>query len=140
MSEEETATVEYSDVTKDLGDKISGLTLIEAKELSDYLEDEHGIKAAAGGGVMVAGPMLGGDGSGGAAAEEQTEFDVILESFGEKKIGVIKEVRALTGLGLKEAKGLVDGAPKPVKEGVSKEDAEAAKAKLEEAGATASIK
>ncbi|MEE2705936.1 MAG: 50S ribosomal protein L7/L12, partial [Planctomycetota bacterium] len=94
----------------------------------------------AGGGVMVAGPMLGGDGSGGAAAEEQTEFDVILESFGEKKIGVIKEVRALTGLGLKEAKELVDGAPKPVKEGVSKEDAEAAKAKLEEAGATASIK
>jgi large subunit ribosomal protein L7/L12 len=139
MSEEETATVEYSDVTKDLGDKISGLTLIEAKELSDYLEDEHGIKAAAGGGVMVAGPMLG-DGSGGAVAEEQTEFDVILESFGEKKIGVIKEVRALTGLGLKEAKGLVDGAPNPVKEGVSKEDAEAAKAKLEEAGATASIK
>jgi large subunit ribosomal protein L7/L12 len=138
MSDEATATLEYSDVTKDLGEKIVGLTLKEAKELSDYLENEHGIKAAAGGGVMMAMPAAG-DG-GGAVAEAQTEFDVILEGFGDKKIGVIKEVRALTGLGLKEAKDLVEGVPKPVKEGVSKEDAEAAKAKLEEAGATVSIK
>lgn len=138
MSDEATATLEYSDVTKDLGEKIVGLTLKEAKELSDYLENEHGIKAAAGGGMMMAMPQGGGDA--GAAAEVQTEFDVILEAFGDKKIGVIKEVRALTGLGLKEAKDLVEGVPKPVKEGVSKEDAEAAKAKLEEAGATVSIK
>ncbi len=135
----DTATLEYSDTTKDLGEKIVGLTLKEAKELSDYLENEHGIKAAAGGGMMMAMPAGGGD-AGGAAVEEKTEFDVILEGFGDKKIGVIKEVRALTGLGLKEAKDLVEGVPKPVKEGVSKEDAEAAKAKLEEAGATVSIK
>jgi large subunit ribosomal protein L7/L12 len=138
MSEEAAATIEYSDATKDLGDKISDLTLKEAKELSDYLENEHGIEAAASGGVMMAAAPA--DGGPGAAPEEQTEFDVILEVFGDKKIGVIKEVRAMTGLGLKEAKELVEGAPKPVKEGVSKEDAEAAKAKLEEAGATASIK
>ena len=138
MSEEATATVEYSAGAKDLGDKIVGLTLKEAKELSDYLENEHGIKAAAGGGVMMAAPA--GDGGGDAPAEEQTEFDVILESFGEKKIGVIKEVRALTGLGLKEAKELVEGVPGKVKEGVSKEDAEAAKEKLEAAGATVSVK
>jgi large subunit ribosomal protein L7/L12 len=137
MSDEATATLEYSDVTKDLGDKIVELTLKEAKELSDYLENEHGIKAAAGGGVMMAAPAAG---DAAAAPEAQTEFDVILEGFGDKKIGVIKEVRALTGLGLKEAKDLVEGVPKPVKEGVSKEDAEAAKAKLEEAGATVSIK
>ncbi len=139
MSEEATATVEFSDATKELGDKIVEMTLKEAKELSDYLEDVHGIKPAAGGGaVMMAGPA---DGAGAGAAEEvQTEFDVVLENFGEKKIGVIKEVRALTSLGLKEAKELVEGVPSKVKEGVSKEDAEAAKAKLEEAGATASIK
>ncbi len=138
MSDEATATIEYSDATKDIGDKIVGLTLKEAKELSDYLENEHGIKAAAGGGVVMAAPADGGAGA--AAAEEQTEFDVVLESFGEKKIGVIKEVRALTGLGLKEAKELVEGVPSKVKEAVSKEDAEAAKAKLEEAGASVAIK
>jgi large subunit ribosomal protein L7/L12 len=138
MSEEATATVEYADSTKKLGEAIVALNLKEAKELSDYLENEHGIKAAAGGGVVMAAPGAGG---GEAAAEEaQTEFDVVLEGFGDKKIGVIKEVRALTSLGLKEAKELVEGVPSKVKEGVSKEDAEAAKAKLEEAGATVSIK
>jgi large subunit ribosomal protein L7/L12 len=139
MSEEATATMDFSDATKELGDKIVEMTLKEAKELSDYLEDVHGIKPAAGGGAVV---MAGSaDAAGGGAAEEvQTEFDVVLENFGEKKIGVIKEVRAMTSLGLKEAKELVEGVPSKVKEGVSKEDAEAAKAKLEEAGATVSIK
>ena len=138
MSEEATAVAEYSDTTKTLGDQIADLKLKEAKELSDYLENEHGIKAAAGGAVVVAGD--GGGGGGGEAAEEKTEFDVVLEGFGDKKIGVIKAVRAMTGLGLKEAKDLVEGAPGKVKEGVSKEDADKAKAELEEAGATVSIK
>jgi len=133
------ATREFSDMTKEMGDKIVALTLKEAKELSDYLEDEHGIKPAAGGGaVMVAGPA--GDAGGAAAAEEKTEFDVVLDSFGEKKIGVIKVVRAVTGLGLKEAKDLVEGVPAKVKEGLSQEDADKLKTELEEAGATVSIK
>ena len=132
---------EFSDATKEMGDKIVGLTLKEAKELSDYLKDVHGIEPAAGGGaVMMAGPAGGGDAGDGGAAEEQTEFDVTLESFGDNKIAVIKVVRTATGLGLKEAKELVEGAPKPVKEGVSKEDAEKLKGELEEAGATAAIK
>ncbi|TWT73642.1 50S ribosomal protein L7/L12 [Posidoniimonas polymericola] len=136
---EEAAVLEYSDATKEMGDKIVGLTLKEAKELSDYLKNEHGIEPAAGGGaVMMAGPA--GDGGGAAAAEEQTEFDVVMESFGDKKIGVIKVVRGITGLGLKEAKDLVEGVPSKVKEGCSKEDAEKIKAELEEAGATAVIK
>ncbi len=139
MSEEATATVEFSDAAKELGETIISLSLKEAKEVSDYLEEVHGIKPAAGGGaVMMAGPADAG--GGGGADEVQTEFDVVLESFGEKKIGVIKEVRALTSLGLKEAKELVEGVPSKVKEGVSQEDADAAKAKLEEAGATVSIK
>jgi len=123
---------------KDLGDKIMGLTLMEAKELGDYLKEEHGIKPAAGGAVMMAGAMPA---AGGAeeAAEEKTTFDVILKGFGEKKIQVIKEVRALTALGLKEAKDLVEGVPKPVKEGVSKAEAEEAQKKLQEAGATVEI-
>ena len=138
MSEEATATVEFSDAAKKLGDKIIDLSLKEAKELSDYLEEVHGIKPAAGGGaVMMAGPA---DAGGGGAEEVQTEFDVVLEAFGDKKISVIKEVRALTSLGLKEAKELVEGFPSKVKEGVSQEDADAAKAKLEAAGATVSIK
>jgi len=139
MSEEATATIDFSDATKELGDKIVEMTLKEAKELSDYLEHAHGIKPAAGGGVVVRGGPADAAG-GGATKEVQTEFDVVLENFGEKKIGVIKEVRAMTSLGLKEAKELVEGVPSKVKEGVSKEDAEAAKAKLEEAGATVSIK
>ncbi len=134
---DEAAVAEYSADTKTMGDKIVGLTLKEAKELSDYLKDEHGIEPASGGGaVMMA---AGGDG-GGEAAAEQTEFDVVLESFGDKKIAVIKVVRTATGLGLKEAKDMVEGAPGKVKEGVSKEDAEKVKADLEEAGATVSIK
>ncbi|MBN2132636.1 MAG: 50S ribosomal protein L7/L12 [Sedimentisphaerales bacterium] len=128
----------WSSDVKDLGDKIVALTLMQAKELADYLKEEYGIEPAAGGAVMMAGP---GPAAGGAEeAEEKTNFDVILASFGEKKIQVIKEVRAMTGLGLKEAKELVDGCPKPVKEGVSKEDAEAAKKQLEDAGAVVEIK
>ena len=132
------ATREFSAAAKDLGDKIVALTLKEAKELSDYLEEVHGIKPAAGGAVMMAGP--GGGGAAAPAAEAKTEFDVMLEGFGDKKIGVIKVVRAATGLGLKEAKDLVEGVPSKVKEGISKEDAEKLKKELEEAGATVSIK
>lgn len=135
----DTATRQFSALTLDLGDKIVGLTLKEAKELSDYLEEVHGIKPAAGGAVMVAAP---GAGEGGAAKPaEKTEFDVVLEGYGDsKKIGVIKVVRAITGLGLKEAKDLVEGVPAKVKEGVSKEDAEKLKKDLEEAGGTVAIK
>jgi large subunit ribosomal protein L7/L12 len=134
----EAATVEFSPATKELGDKIVGLTLKQAKELSDYLEQVHGIKAAAGGVVAVAPGAVGTAPA--EAAEEKTEFDVILESFGDKKINVIKVVRAATGLGLKEAKDLVEAAPSKVKEGISKADAEKLKKELEEAGAKVSIK
>ncbi|MBL9123781.1 MAG: 50S ribosomal protein L7/L12 [Planctomycetaceae bacterium] len=135
----DTATREFSAASKELGDKIVKLTLKEAKELSDYLEEVHGIKAAAGGAVVMAAP--GGAGGGEAAkAEEQTEFTVHLEAHGDKKINVIKVVREATGLGLKEAKDLVEAAPSKVKEGLSKDDAQKLKAKLEESGATVSIK
>jgi len=133
------AAREFSPTTQELGEKIAGLTLKEAKELSDYLENVHGIKPAAGGAVMMAGPAASSEGAA-KAEEEQTEFDVVLESFGEKKIGVIKVVRAATSLGLKEAKDLVEGVPAKVKEGLSKEDAQKLKTELEEAGATVSIK
>jgi large subunit ribosomal protein L7/L12 len=123
------ATREFSALSKELGEKIVGLTLKEAKELSDYLEEVHGIKPAAGGAVMMAAPA--GATGGAAAAVEKTEFDVVLEGFGDKKIGVIKEVRAITGLGLKEAKDLVEGVPAKVKEGISKEEAEKIKTQLE---------
>ena len=129
---------EFSATTVEMGDKIVGLTLKEAKELSDYLEEKHGIKPAAGGTVVMAGPA-GGEG-GGPAAEEQTEFDLVLEAFGDKKIAGIKVVRAITSLGLKEAKDLVEGVPNKVKEGIPKEEAEKIKKELEEAGATVSIK
>ena len=138
MSTDE-AVREFSAETKKLGDTIAELTLKDAKELSDYLEEAHGIKAASGGGVVMAAAPAG-DGAGAAAAEEKTEFDVILEGFGDKKIGVIKVVRAKSGLGLKEAKDLVEGVPAKVAEGLSKEDAEKFKTELEEAGATVSIK
>ncbi len=127
----------WSGLVKELGDKIVALTLIQAKELADYLKEVYGIEPAAGGAVMVAGPAAAAVAE---AAPEKSTFDVVLTGFGDKKIQVIKEVRALTGLGLKEAKELVDGVPKPVKEGVSKEDAEAAKKQLEAAGATIEIK
>ena len=132
------ASKEWGAGIKEIGDKIVALSLLQAKELADYLKEEYGIEPAAGGAVMMAGPMPGAGGA--EEAEEKTTFDVILKSFGEKKIQVIKEVRALTGLGLKEAKDLVEGVPKPVKEGVSKDDAEAAKKQLEEAGAEVEIK
>lgn len=122
---------------KSLGDKIVGLTLLQAKELGDYLKEEHGLEAAAGGAVMMAAPAAGG---GAAAAEEPTEFNVVLGDAGANKIQVIKEVRAATGLGLKEAKDLVDGAPKTVKEHLPKAEAEELKKKLEAAGAKVEIK
>jgi large subunit ribosomal protein L7/L12 len=134
-----TAEATYSDTTKDLGEKIVGLTLKQAKELSDYLENVHGIKAAAGGAMVMAAPAAGG-GAATETAAAKTEFDVILEGFGDKKIGVIKVVRAATGLGLKEAKDLVEAVPGKIKEGISKEDAEKLKKELEEAGGTVSIK
>jgi large subunit ribosomal protein L7/L12 len=126
----------WDSAIKDLGDKIVALTLMQAKELGDYLKEEHGIEPAAGGAVMMAGPAAGGPAE---EAEEKTSFDVILKEFGDKKIQVIKEVRALTGLGLKEAKDLVDNVPKPVKEGMSKEDAEAARDQLEAVGAVVEL-
>ena len=122
-----------------LGDSIASLTLKEAVDLADYMKATYGIEPAAGGAVMVA---AGGDGGGGgaAAAAAQTEFDVILKEAGAKKIEVIKVVREATGLGLKEAKDLVDGAPKTVKEKISKEDADKLKTALEGAGAKVEIK
>jgi len=129
-------TGKWSSKVKKLGDDIMGLTLMQAKELGDYLKDEYDIEPAAGGAVMVAGPAAQGPAE---EEEEKTSFDVILKEFGEKKIQVIKEVRALTGLGLKEAKDLVDNVPKPVKEGLSKDDAEAAQKQLEAVGAVVEL-
>jgi len=127
----------WSKEIKDIGDKIVALTLMQAKELGDYLKGEYGIEPAAGAAVMVAGPAAAGEAE---QAEEKTSFNLVLKEVGEKKIQVIKEVRALTGLGLKEAKDLVDNAPKTVKEGMSKEDAEAAKKQLEAVGAAVELK
>ena len=119
----------WNDQIKQLGDSIVGLTLMQAKELADYLKEVHGIEPAAGGAVMMAGPAAA---AAAPAAEEKTTFTVVLKAAGDKKIQVIKEVRALTSLGLKEAKDLVEGVPKPVKEGVSKAEAESIKKQLEE--------
>ncbi len=137
MAEQEAAVAEIEAEVKKVADKVAGFSLKQAVDFKNYMKDQYGIEPAAAGAVMVAG---GGAGPAEAAAEEQTEFDVILESFGEKKIQVIKAVREATSLGLKQAKDLVDGAPKPVKEKISKEDADALKIKLEEAGATVQIK
>ncbi|SLN52262.1 50S ribosomal protein L7/L12 [Roseivivax jejudonensis] len=123
---------------KKLAEEIVGLTLLEAQELKTILKDEYGIEPASGGAVMMAGPADGGGAA--EAAEEQTEFDVILKSAGASKINVIKEVRGITGLGLKEAKELVEAGGKPVKEGASKEEAEEIKKKLEDAGAEVELK
>ncbi len=123
-----------ADIAK-LVEELSKLTVLEAAELATALEEEWGVSAAAA--VAVAGPAAGGDAP---AAEEQTEFDVILTGDGGKKIQVIKEVRAITGLGLTEAKGLVESAPKPLKEGVNKAEAEEVKAKIEAAGGTVELK
>ena len=119
-----------------LGDQIVGLTLLQAKSLADYLKEKHGIEAAGGGVMVSAAPVA----AAAAVVEEQTEFNVILTGFGENKIGVIKVVRGCTGLGLKEAKDLVEGVPKPLKTGVSKEDAAKLKAEVEQAGGTCDVK
>lgn len=133
----ETATRQWSEQIKELGDKIVSLTLMQAKELADYLKEQHGIEPA--GGVVMAGPAAGAPAAEAPAEEEKSQFDVVLKAAGDKKIQVIKVVRAHTQLGLKEAKELVDSAPKPVRQGVSKDEAEQIKKELEEAGATVSV-
>lgn len=134
MSDE--AAKEFEAKIKELGDQIAGLSLKEAVDLGDYLKDAYGIEPAAGGAVM----MAGGPAAGGGEAEEQTEFDVILKSPGGEKIKVIKLVREATGLGLKEAKEIVDSAPKAIKEGLGKEEAEKLAESLKEAGAEVELK
>ena len=125
-----------ADIEK-IAEDLSNLTVLEAAELAKLLEEKWGVSAAA---APVAVAAVAGGDAGGAAAEEKSEFDVVLAAAGDSKINVIKEVRTITGLGLKEAKDLVEGAPKPVKEGVAKAEAEEIKAKLEEAGATVELK
>ena len=129
-------TVEFSEEISKLADQLVGLTVKDAQSLVDCLKDVHGIEPA-GGGVVMAGLGAGG---GAAEAEERTMFDAVLEAFGDKKIQVIKVVRAITSLGLKEAKELVESCPKAIKEGVSKEDAEKIKSDIEEAGGAVAIK
>ncbi len=135
----EAATIEFSAESKTLGDQLAGLTLKQAKELSDYLEQEHGIKAAAGGAVVMAGPAAG-DGGGAEVAAVQTEFDVILTGFGDKKLDVVKVVKTITGASLMDAKKMVEGVPATLKEGVSKEDADKVKAEIEAAGGSIELK
>ena len=125
-----------ADIEK-IAENLSNLTVLEAAELATLLEEKWGVSAAA---APMAMAMPAGGGDAGGAAEEKTEFDVVLAAAGASKINVIKEVRTITGLGLKEAKDLVEGAPKPVKEGVSKDEADQIKVKLEEAGATVEVK
>lgn len=132
------AAIDVSAELQDLGDKIAGLTLKQAVALGDYLKEKHGIEAAAGGVMMAA--VAGPGPEAAAEKEEQTAFDVVMEDFGANKINVIKVVRAATGLGLKEAKDLVEKTPAKVKEGVSKEDAEKLKKELEDAGAKVVVK
>jgi large subunit ribosomal protein L7/L12 len=128
---------DWSSEVKDLGEKIMALTLLKAQELGDYLKDVHGVEAAAAPVAMMAAPAAG---AGAAAEVEKDSFTVVLTGSGDKKIQVIKVVREITGLGLKEAKDLVDGAPKPVKEEVSKAEAEDMKKKIEEAGGSVELK
>ena len=132
MSDEAATAKEFDKKISDLGDQLAGLTLKEAVDLGDYMKDTYGIEAAAGGAVMMAGPA---DGGGGGGEEEKTEFDVILKGDGGQKIKVIKVVREATGLGLKEAKELVDSMPSKIKEGLPKEEAEALVEKFKEVGA-----
>jgi large subunit ribosomal protein L7/L12 len=127
----------YADDIKQLGESIVALTLKQAKELSDYLKNEHGIEPASGGAVVMAAPSDAGPA---AAAVEQTEFDVVMTSFGDAKLNVVKVVKAITGASLMDAKKLVEGVPAKIKEAVSKEDAEKVKKELEEAGATVELK
>ncbi len=131
-----TAVAEYDASIKEMGDKIVGMTLLQAKQLSDYLKDVHGIEPATGGGMM----MMPGGAGGAEAVAEKTEFDVILTGFGDNKIAVIKVVRGATGLGLKEAKDLVEGVPKPMKTGLPKEEAEKLKKEIEASGGKCEIK
>ncbi len=130
-------TVAKAETKSSILDAIAGMTVLELSDLIKEMEEKFGVSAAA---VAVAGPAAGGAAAGGAAAAEQTEFTVMLKGPGDNKVNVIKAVRAITGLGLKEAKDLVDGAPKAIKEGVSKADAEAALKQLTEAGASAELK
>jgi len=132
---EATAERTWNAKIKEIGDAIVGLTVLQAKELGDYLEEVHGIKAAVGGGMMMAAPAAAA-----APAVEKDTFDVVLVSAGDKKIPVIKVVREITSLGLKEAKDLVEGAPKSIREGVAKKEAEDLKKKLEEVGAKVELK
>ena len=134
---DETAVAEFSAETKEMGDKIAELTLKQAKELSDYLKDVHGIEPAAGGGAVM---VAAGPADAGPAAEEKTEFDVVLTGFGDKKLNVVKVVKNLTGASLMEAKKLVEAVPATLKEGLSKEDAEKMKAEIEEAGGSVELK
>ncbi|CAN5636386.1 50S ribosomal protein L7/L12 [soil metagenome] len=136
MATAETETRECAENIKTIGEQSVKLTVLEAKALGDYLEEVHGIKAAAA--AVAAGPAVVAEAA--PAAVEKTDFDVVLEAAGGQKINVIKIVRSATQLGLKEAKELVDGAPKPIKQGISKEDAEKLKKELEDAGATVSLK
>ena len=135
MSESEVAVAPE---LKELGDKIAGLTLKQAKELSDYIKAAYGIEPASGGGMMMM--PAGGGGAAPAAAAEQTEFDVVLTSFGEKKLDVVKVAKTITGLSLMDAKKLVEGVPAKIKEKVSKEDAAKVKAELEAAGGQVEVK
>ena len=137
MSDEGTAVAEFSAEAKEMGDKIADMTLKQAKELSDYLKDVHGIEPAAGGGVVMA---AGGGGDAGPAEAEKTEFDVVLTGFGDKKLNVVKVVKNLTGASLMEAKKMVEGVPATLKEAASKEEAEKVKAEIEEAGGTVELK
>lgn len=134
----ETATAEVTPELKELGDQLVGLTLKQAKELSDYIKDEYGIEPAAGGGAVVMAPADGG--GGGGAEAEQTEFDVVMTGFGDKKLDVVKVVKNLTGSTLMEAKKLVESAPATIKEKASKEEAEKVKGELEGAGASVELK
>jgi large subunit ribosomal protein L7/L12 len=133
----EGATMEFAPETKTLGDQIANLTLKQAKSLSDYLEAEYGIKPAAGGAVVVAGPS---DGPGQAAPVEKTEFDVVLTGFGDKKLQVVKVVKDLLGVPLMEAKKMVEAAPATLKQGVSKEEANNIKSKIEAEGGSIELK
>ena len=131
---------EFDSAVVEIGDKLAGLTLKQAVEVTDYLKETYGIEPAAGGGMMMAAPAAGGGEGEAAAAEEQTEFDVILKDGGAQKIKVIKIVREATGLGLKEAKDLVDNPGKPIREGLDKEEAQALADKIKEVGGEVELK
>ena len=136
QTKEETKGKKWSSDIKKLGDQIVALTLMQAKELGDYLKDEYGIEPAAGGAVMMAGPAVQAQSE---EKAEKTSFNVVLKEYGDKKIQVIKEVKSITGLGLKEAKELVDNLPKTIKDGLSKEDAETLQKQLEIVGAVVEL-